>query len=103
MIGISQFGFGWIPGSAEVEPFSTFTNKNLFSSFLFLTIPFIVFGYYTFASRWSSLAAISIALAVYAILIAQTRAVWVALVISFAVVAVVGAFYISKHRFQTSH
>ena len=103
VIGISQyyeFGFVWIPGAADAQPYSTFTNKNLFSSFLFLTIPFIVFGYYTFTSRWSSLTAISIAVTVYAILIAQTRAVWVASVFSFAVVAVAGALYILKKRFR---
>ena len=55
VIGISQhyhLGFEWIPGPADAQPFSTFANKNLFSSFLFLTLPFVLFGFFTFNARW---------------------------------------------------
>jgi O-antigen ligase len=105
VIGISQhyhLGFEWIPGPADAQPFSTFANKNLFSSFLFLTLPFVLFGFFTFNARWHITAGISFTLALYAILVAQTRAVWVALVLSFAliVVAAVLYFYQKKLRFS---
>lgn len=103
VIAISQYygiGFLWIPGSADAQPFSTFTNKNLFSSFVFLTIPFLVFGYYTFAAHWRYFAGLSIALAGYAILIAQTRAVWVALTVALGLVTAAVVAYVSKKRLR---
>lgn len=104
-IGISQhhhLGFDWIPGPADAQPFSTFANKNLFSSFLFLTLPFVLFGFFTFNARWHFTAGISFTLALYAILVAQTRAVWVAFVLSFALIAVSAVVYISQKKLRFS-
>lgn len=101
VIGVSQYyhlGFGWIPGAAEAQPFSTFANRNLFSSFLFLTFPFTVLGFFSLADRWHDIAGISIASATYAILIAQTRAVWVASALSFGFMAVAAVVFISRKK-----
>ena len=107
-IGIFQYyglGFLWIPGSAETQPVSTFTNKNLFSSFLFLTLPFVMFGFYTFRGRWHAVTLMTTVLVIYVILLAQTRAVWVALVISSVAIAALRllSFSTKTARLETEH
>jgi O-antigen ligase len=83
LIAVSQYfelGFTWIPG--HHAPNATMVNKNLLASFLFLTMPFALYGVYRYKDFWRIVAACSIMLSLYVILIGQTRAVWAALALS---------------------
>jgi O-antigen ligase len=89
-IGICQyyrFGFQWIPGPIGELRASTFANKNLFSSFLFLTLPFVLYGFYIFHKGWYVLCQLSTVAVLHAIIISQTRSVWVALFFSTTIVS----------------
>lgn len=83
-IGLIQYffnGFYFIPGVDVV--YSTFTNRNLFSSILFLTLPFVLYGYSTFSRKWIIPSFISICFSFFMITIVKTRSVWLAIIISF--------------------
>lgn len=58
---------------------SIFSNKNLFTSILFLFLPFLIYGIISFENRWRWAFVVSIILNVLMILIIQTRAVWMGL------------------------
>ena len=60
---------------------STFANKNLLSSILFLTIPFICCGFFI-NKAWKIISIISILLIIALLLIIQTRTVLIAVLIS---------------------
>jgi len=83
IIGLGQFyglAFLWIPGN--IAPYATMANKNLLSSYLFLSLPwsFIAFGG---SSRFWRLASIlSISTVLLLIALSRTRAVWVAVVLA---------------------
>lgn len=52
VIGVCQYyswSFNFIPGSCE--PYATMTHRNLFSSFLFLTFPFVLYNLYDSSSK----------------------------------------------------
>ena len=83
-IGLIQYffkGLYFIPGVDVV--YSTFTNRNLFSSILFLTLPFALYGYFTFSKKWIILCLISICFSFFMITIIKARSVWLAIIISF--------------------
>ena len=82
-IGLIQYffnGFYFIPGVDVV--YSTFTNRNLFSSILFLTLPFAFYGYFTFSRKWIIPSFISICFSFFMITIIKARSVWFAIIIS---------------------
>ncbi len=83
-IGLIQYFFNgcyFIPGVDVV--YSTFTNRNLFSSILFLTLPFVFYGFSTFSKKWIILCLISIWFSFFIITIIKARSVWLAIIISF--------------------
>lgn len=91
-IGIAQYvdlGFGWIPGNGL--PSATMANKNLYASALLLTIPFALSEWLTSQSYWRFISLASWALSLIAIVVSQTRAVWLALLLA-AVATVIIAF-----------
>jgi O-antigen ligase len=97
-IGLAQFydvGFSWVPGGGP--PSATMTTKNLLSSFLFLLFPFVLYSALTDERRWQYLSLIAWTLAFLAILIAQTRAVWLGSIV-FAVVSLIGFFVFVRER-----
>ncbi|MBT3231987.1 MAG: tetratricopeptide repeat protein [Calditrichaeota bacterium] len=94
VIGICQYyycGFNFLPGSCE--PYATMTHRNLFSSFLFLSIPFVLFNLFDATSGnqksrevgpviWAVASLLAIVLIAYNVMIATSRAVWVGLIVS---------------------
>lgn len=83
VIGICQYyqlAFNSIPGNSFV--YGTMANRNLYSSALFLTFPFILFGVLRFFGIWRILSTLSMILVLHNIIIAETRAVWVAMAVA---------------------
>ena len=61
---------------------STMVNKNLYASFLFLGLPFQLYGALTFSGPWRWVSIASVQLVVHAIVLSQTRSVWLAILIA---------------------
>jgi hypothetical protein len=85
----------FIPGAYEV--YSTFTNRNLFASILFLCLPFVFWSYYSFPRFWSLTSSIAIFFSYYVFAIVKTRSVWLANLFSFAIVLFI-LFVIRKSK-----
>ena len=62
----------------EIPPAATMGNKNLLSSFLFLSFGFVLFGVLKLPRLWKGMSLITYSIIVYVLIITQTRAVWVA-------------------------
>jgi O-antigen ligase len=63
-------------------------HKNLFSSALFLSLPFIVWGIFTFKGRVQMLFALVAAGTFILLILLSTRAVWLGLIVSLAFVVI---------------
>ncbi|HET6399784.1 MAG TPA: O-antigen ligase family protein [Candidatus Kapabacteria bacterium] len=81
-----DLGFNWIPGGAW--PYGTMTMKNMMSSFLFLALPATLYIALTDTKRWSTFGLVAFTMSVFVLLVAQTRAVWLACAIGLCVAAV---------------
>lgn len=97
IIGLAQFyglAFLWIPGN--IPPYATMANKNLLSSYLFLSLPwsFIAFG--GLSRSWRLLSVLSISTALLLIALSRTRAVWVAVVLA-ALLALLLLLMMDRH------
>ncbi len=78
-IGICQYyflAFNFIPGNFLV--YATMANRNLFSSALFLALPFLLFGALHFSRFWRALSLTAFGLVAFTLVITHTRAVWLA-------------------------
>ena len=98
IIGLAQVYYTSLnahPGNFAIQ--STMANKNLFASALFLTLPFLFYGFITFSGPWRLLSIFSFGLAVYTINLTQTRAVWFAMIISTGVLGILCFFYSTRH------
>ena len=83
LIGICQYfqvAFTGIPGNHAI--YGTMANPNLFASALFLMLPFIFFGVLQFSGGWHKLSLITLTGVFYAVAVAESRAVWGAILIS---------------------
>jgi len=103
IIGIGQYyqiAFDSIPGKREFVPYGTMANKNLFSSILLLSFPFVLFGVLHFYRNWRITANLSVVLSTFNMIIAQTRAVWVSGAL--AVIATTIFLIIFYRRFKIS-
>jgi O-antigen ligase len=86
-IGICQYygiAFTTIPGN--VIPYGTMANKNLLASIVCLVLPFGLYATLRFDRTWSIVGFLEVMLSLWVILLAQTRASWVALTLATAVV-----------------
>jgi len=82
-IAIFQYfdiGFRWIPGN--VIPYATMANKNLLASFLFLSLPFVIYSWLKSDRYWRAGSIATVALCLYVLIISQTRTVWLALAVA---------------------
>ncbi|MFH1321412.1 MAG: O-antigen ligase family protein [Bacteroidota bacterium] len=61
---------------------STLANKNLLSSAIFLTLPFIIYGVIKLKKNWKLFSLFTLNLSLFNIVLLQSRAVWVATGIS---------------------
>ena len=96
-IGLVQYffnGFYFIPGADVV--YSTMANCNLFSSIVFLSLPFALFGYFTFSKKWLIVSLISICFSLFIITIIKARSVWVAILFSIFIQILVVQFVKQK-------
>lgn len=96
-ISLAQFydlGFSWVPGGAP--PTGTMTTKNLLSSFLFLQLPFVVYCSLTEEGKWRITSLLSWLLVSLTLLITETRAVWLATIVLFVLVAVGSWFFVVR-------
>jgi O-antigen ligase len=78
-ISLFQFfdiGFTYIP--CWGIPAATMTTKNLMSSFLYLTLPATLYVTIIEKKKWSVFGLITLTMSIFVLLIAQTRAVWLA-------------------------
>lgn len=76
----------------KVTPASTMGNKNLLSSFLFLSFGFVLFGGVKFFRLWKVISIITFSAILYVFLITQTRAVWVACISSVFISLLISVF-----------
>ena len=89
-VGIMQYYFNLliIPGGWG-WPYGTMGNGNLYSSALYLFLPFILSGAFIFQNRWFTLTNIALFSTLLVIILTQTRAVWLAFILSFFLITVV--------------
>ena len=82
-VGIMQYYFNAIniPGGWG-WPYGTMSNGNLYSSALFLFLPFILSGACLFERKWFIVSKIAFFITLLNIILTQTRAVWLALILS---------------------
>lgn len=71
-------------------------HKNLFSSYLMLMVPFLVFGLIKFRKSWRVLASAALVFVVVLIVLLGTRAVWVGTIVSIFFVLTMILFYKKK-------
>ena len=96
-IGICQYyfiGFNFIPGKYII--YSTMVNKNLFSSFLFLTLPFVLYGFFRFFGYWLIINSCTFVLLLFALFLARTRSVWLAIIVSTLITISICKFIFKK-------
>ena len=67
---------------AEFLQYSPMANQNLFSSVLFMMMPFILYGFLRYGGRWRYISTLSLSLVLYNIMITGTRSVWVAMAVA---------------------
>ncbi len=75
-------------------------HKNFFASSLMLMLPFLIWGVWKLREKWRIAAIGTTALVFILIIIVATRAVWVAIIVSFIVVSVILLVY--NRHFQIS-
>lgn len=102
IIGVVQY-FKWVYGNEGAQlsdernviylVTGIMSHKNLFSIFLFLMLPFNLFGIYLYKYFWRILSIVSTILLFALIFILKTRAVWVGFMASFAFTFVVIFIY----------
>ena len=95
MIGIIQYfqiPFYSFPGNSESIVYSTMANRNLHSSAMFLLFPFAFYGVLHFPGFWRIISILSTILIWYNIIITETRAVWVAVVVGAVSIVLLLAF-----------
>jgi len=81
-------------GSSDLyQIHSFFGHKNLFSSFLFLSLTFPIYGYSSFTKRWKIISAISFIILLTLIFLLQNRTTYLATLISLSLVLI---FYFKK-------
>ncbi len=95
IIGVCQcygVAFGSIPGNYAV--YATMAHKNLFASFLFLVLPFVLYGVLRFSGFWRFVSQASMTVILFNIAITQARSVWLAMIMSTIIIALIsGIFY----------
>lgn len=82
-IGICQYyrlAFQFIPGNYFI--YATMAHKNLFASALFLTLPFSLYSTYRFSGGLKITAVVATTMTLFAVIIAESRTVWIAGIIS---------------------
>ena len=87
LVGIFQFyeiAFQQLPG-ANAKPYGLMANRNLFGSAQALLVPFVVYVLYKASAKWKYAAIASLVILFYAIVISQTRAAWLATLVSLIV------------------
>lgn len=96
-IGVSQYygiAFTNIPGN--VIPYGTMANKNLLACIVCLTLPFSVYTALREQRLWSVIGGVVSLLSLLVVVLSQTRAAWLGLVIATTVTGVVYAIWIRK-------
>lgn len=99
IIGIAQYhhlAFNAWPGNFVI--YSTMTNKNLYAEALFLSLPFQLYGGIVLARPYRWFGTIALLLTVHCIALAQSRAVWLALLAS----AVAMAVFVAAPRLRSN-
>jgi len=71
-------------------------HKNLFSSYLMLMLPFLIFGTRKFTGNWRIAAIAMLSLVFVLIVLVATRAVWVGVVASFFIVSLIVLIFNKK-------
>jgi len=78
---------------------SSYVNKNLFSSLLFLTLPFVIGGIFI-SKKWKTTSIVLLCFITLIIMIIQTRAVMLATVLSFLIFIIIKKDRILKGHLQ---
>lgn len=102
VIGVLQyFRIAFIFWEGRPLPYGTITNKNLYTSSLYLTIPFIWYKASGSRGVWRWLSAAGLMCIGYVIVLARTRAVWLALPAAIFSTSVILLFLIKKNNLST--
>ena len=97
IIGICQYycvAFSSIPGNYVV--YATMAHKNLFASFLFLVFPFVLYGVLKFSGFWRLVSLASMTVILISIAITEARSVWLAMIISTIIIALIIVIFYRK-------
>jgi len=101
VIGICQnygVAFNSLPGHFVV--YGTMINKNFFASFLFLTLPFTLYGFFCLRNNWDIAAGLASILSLWCIVLAASRGVWLAILVAAIGVGIIGLFALRKISFS---
>ena len=102
LVGLMQYfnlGFTDLPGAqVERDVYGFMVNRNLYSSFIVLCLPFVFICYHNNKGFWKILSAISLCVSLGAIFISQTRSAWVAAAGSIILSVILIAIYCQSLR-----
>jgi len=82
IIGVCQYygvAFNSLPGYYVV--YGTMVNKNLFASYLFLMLPFSLYGFFFFRNNWDLMGGLASILSLWCIVLGASRAAWLAVLV----------------------
>ncbi|MDF1545919.1 MAG: O-antigen ligase family protein [bacterium] len=83
LVGIAQlYSLAFLDLPGNVIPYATMANRNLFASFLVLSLPFALITARSELRIKRGLGVVTTAVIIFTIVVSQTRAVWVALAIA---------------------
>jgi len=103
LIGICQhfhLAFTNIPGNGIV--YATMAHKNLFSSSLFLTVPYVLYGSLRFPGGWRIASFVSMVFIFLGLVITETRAVWAGIAFSTAITGMIVALVQQRQGMNNS-
>lgn len=97
-IGICQYyhlAFNSLPGNDVI--YGTMAHRNLFASALFLALPFVLYGVLQFSGKWKIMSFASFTSIFLGIVITETRAIWLAMILATFALAFILALGKKKH------
>ncbi|OQY29801.1 MAG: hypothetical protein B6244_02225 [Candidatus Cloacimonetes bacterium 4572_55] len=85
IVSICQYyriGFDFIPGERFFLPYATMGNRNMLAQSLLFLLPFAMYPLFSTSGIWQWISRAGFTLSLFVIIIARSRAVWLALIIA---------------------
>jgi O-antigen ligase len=86
--------YGYYFRQAIEHVISTLMNVVLFSSFLFMSLPFSIYGVITYKKVWRIISGLVLVSALFFIFILASKGIWGATVLAFVVIGLLGYYYL---------